>query len=252
MKKITALFFVGLLTALVIFMFSANRTADASRAMAITSTPAEDTPTPLPTEFLTPTPLPPTETAVPTNTPQPTQPPRPGGGDVSEPTPTAVMVPALGMGEPANLTVDPGSPLTRIKIPALGLDSPIKRIHYNEGAWDVTDLGQAAGWLETSSQPALGGNTILVGHLDLVGNQMGAFAELGQLKIGAVIKIYSDETVYRYQVSQRLIVKADDTSVVADSLSPQLTLITCYGYSWSVVTKSYQQRLVLIATPVEN
>jgi LPXTG-site transpeptidase (sortase) family protein len=251
MKKIVLLFFTGLLMASLAASFSISRTANASKAFAITSTPAEESPTPLPTEMLTATPLPPpTFTPVPTQMlVTPTKRPQSGGGG-GQPTPAEI--PALGMGVTGTLVSDSDSPVTRLQISDLGLDSLVKRVPYDQGAWDITDLGLAPGWLETSSLPDLGGNTVLVGHLNEKGGIPGPFTHLDQLKPGSLINVYLGEDVFHYRVVQKDVKHADDTSALMNTQTPRLTLVTCYRPSWDAALQTYRQRLIVVAEPIDQ
>jgi LPXTG-site transpeptidase (sortase) family protein len=258
MKKFAILFLVGLSAAFLFSLVVIGSPANAREPLAVTSTPAEFSPTPLPTEFLTPTPTPlPTETPVPTSLPEPTSTPGPSG----ESTPVPVTLPALGLASGSPPETDPGrpvagspvmgSPVTRLLVPEVGLDSPVELVPYDQGAWDISSLGVEVGWLETTSPPGLGGNTVLVGHLNLATGIPGAFALLHQVRPGMEIEVQVGDRVYRYRVVKQMLAKGSDTSIAAESLTPRLTLITCYRPSWDADSQTYLLRRVVVAEPVD-
>jgi LPXTG-site transpeptidase (sortase) family protein len=246
MKKFLMIIFASITVALLASSFSISEAAMPSGVMGITSTPSEFTPTPLPTEMLTPTPVQPTP---PPNTPVPTatQEPQHGGGDTQ---PTPETLPALGAGVEKPGKPDLSSSVMRIQIPNLGLDSAVEGVPLMDGTWDISNLGQEVGWLETSSQPNLGGNTVLIGHLNLIGGAVGPFADLNQLAPGMEIVVSADGIDYHYMITQMNITGEANISAQSQTDSPRLTLITCYRPSWDVTSQSYRRRLIVVAEPV--
>lgn len=226
-----------------------------SYPMAITNTPAIQSPTPLPTEVLTAVPtLQPTVavtrivTAIPTlrpTTPAVSTPP------AATATPPPSALPVLGNGEAVGKAPVAGS-MRQIVIPALFLDSPIYPLARLGDQWDLSSLGTHVGWLEESSQPTMGGNTVLVGHLDLRGGIFGPFHNLSALRPQDEIWLYTVNQIFKYHVSSSWVTQADDLSVLVDSDDSQITLITCSPDSWDVTRQVYALRQVVVAKLVSS
>ena len=261
MQKFVKAFFVSLVLVVLVWCFSLGRPASSSSVLAITNTPTVFTSTPVPTEILTSTPtLRPTSTAVPSATPTATAIPTatttgvPAATNTPRPAailPTPLALPPLGIGD---ILKESGldSPVTRIQIPALKLDSGVKRVTYAGGAWDISSLGRWVGWLETTSLPDLGGNTVLIGHLDLQGGADGPFLQLAQLKPGMEIVVTSEEILYHFRVIQQRVVESNDITVLDQTGFPKLTLLTCFEPSWDIKAQTYRQRLIIVAEPLRN
>lgn len=152
---------------------------------------------------------------------------------------------------PAASTVNPP---TRIVIPAIDLDAPVKTVgwHVVEGnsQWDVPDHF-AAGWLMTSAPLGQPGNTAITGHHNIQGE---VFRNLVKLKLGDVITIYSKNAPFSYQVTARKIlpergqperVRLENAKWMASTTDERITLITCWPYT------SNTHRLIIVAKPIE-
>jgi LPXTG-site transpeptidase (sortase) family protein len=247
MKKTVLLLFVSLTIVFLAATFTTGEAARPSEGLGVTSTPAEFTPTPLPTEELTAVP-----TVQPTDTPAPivptaTKAPRRS----SNPQPTPEALPAMGMGEERAGEIHLDSPVTRIQIPKLGVDRAVIGVPLAGEGWDISGLGMEVGWLETSSQPMLGGNTVLVGHLDMKGGVAGPFVRLGDLVEGMEVVVSAGGVDYHYRVTGRTVTGPDDITAQIASKSPRLTLVTCYPPSWDIKTQEYRRRLVVVAEPIK-
>ncbi|OGO33668.1 MAG: hypothetical protein A2W35_07510 [Chloroflexi bacterium RBG_16_57_11] len=73
----------------------------------------------------------------------------------------------------------------------------------------------------------------------------GPFWNLNQLKPGDQVRIHTQQKVYTYRVSGQRVVEDTDTSVIAPTGKPQITLITCTD--WSGELRTYLQRLIVFA-----
>ena len=71
-----------------------------------------------------------------------------------------------------------------LEIPKLGLEMPIVGVPQGLDGWDVSWLGQQAGFLQGTAFPTLAGNTVITGHVWGADNLPGPFAELGSLRHG--------------------------------------------------------------------
>jgi sortase A len=100
-----------------------------------------------------------------------------------------------------------------------------------------------------TSWPGLGGNTGLAGHVDLVDGSPGPFWNLNQLKPGDQVMVHTQQKVYTYRVSGQRVVEDTDTTVIAPTDRPQITLITCTD--WSSELRTYLQRLIVFAEFVQ-
>ncbi len=191
----------------------------------------------------------PESTATPTNTPVPlTNTPTPV---VDLPlTNTPVPTPA----PPPPPAGDSGPP-SRIVIESVGIDTPVVPVGWSVveqngrqySIWDVADY--AGGWHETSALPGQPGNTVLSGHHNIKGE---VFRYLVDVQEGDEVDVYVEDTVYRYYVQQKLIVKEKGEPVEvrrqnAQWISPtddiRLTLVTCWPYT------NNTHRVIVVARP---
>lgn len=108
----------------------------------------------------------------------------------------------------------------RLIIPSIHLDDAVVR------GTTYEDLLVAPGLLEGSPLPAAGGNTVIAGHRDTF------FRRVAELSPGAEIVVLSGGREFDYQVTGREIAKPNQTSVLAATRYPQLTLVTCYPTYW--------------------
>ncbi len=129
----------------------------------------------------------------------------------------------------------PGTLLpTRLVIPAIGLDTPVKEVTIENGVWQVAEY--AAGYHRGTARPGTIGNTVISGHKGLYG---GVFARLEELSPGDEVLLYAGPHLYRYVVEEKKSVWPHQVEVMAQTARPILTLITCTAYD--------TQRLIVIA-----
>jgi sortase A len=129
----------------------------------------------------------------------------------------------------------PGTLLpTRLVIPAIGLDTPVKEVTIEDGVWQVAEY--AAGYHRGTARPGTVGNTVISGHKGLYG---GVFARLEELEPGDEVFLYAGPHLYRYIVEEKKSVWPYQVEVMAQTARPILTLITCTAYD--------MQRLIVIA-----
>lgn len=163
--------------------------------------------------------------------------------DYPIPTPDIQMTP--NSGEPAPDV----SPINRIYIPAIELDTIVKYVPFEGLTWLISGLKQEVAWMGDTSWPGLGGNTGLAGHVTLRDGRDGPFRYLGDLNGGELINLYTEENVYSYQVRAARIVEDNDFSVITKTDYSQLTLITCT--EWDKDLGIYLKRIVVFADLVE-
>ncbi len=137
-----------------------------------------------------------------------------------------------------------------LEIPKLGVEMPIVGVPQTEGEWDVSWLGQAAGWLNESAFPTWAGNSVLTGHVWNADNTAGPFAYLNQLWWGDEIIVHAWGGEYVYEVRSVLQVSPGNVSaMMKHEEEPWLTLVTCRGYDEA--SDSYQYRVLVRAVLVE-
>jgi len=130
-----------------------------------------------------------------------------------------------------------GQAAVRMRIPAIGVDSPVIETGVVNGQWQVADW--AIGHLQGTANPGMAGNVGLAAHDDIKGE---IFKRLGELRFGERVYVYTRRAVYTYAVTGKQVVPYRDGAV----LNPQgrkklLTMITCTPY-WVD-----SQRLVVFA-----
>lgn len=138
-----------------------------------------------------------------------------------------------------------------LEIPSLSIKAPIVGVPRTSQGWDLSWLGNNAGWLEGTSFPTWAGNSALTAHVVDSNGQPGLFADLGKLSYGKEIVISAWGQRYVYQVrSVKTAVKPEDVSAFRHKDFPYLTLITCKGfdeksntYRWRVVVQAVQVRV---------
>jgi sortase A len=87
-------------------------------------------------------------------------------------------------------------------------------------------------------------NVVLSGHV--VTRDMGnVFRDLHLLRPGDPVVVYTEQGQFTYRVSELRLVDPADTSVLAPSSTPQLSLITCAG-EFDFRTRTFNQRLVVV------
>ena len=134
-------------------------------------------------------------------------------------------------------TLKHGDPLTRIKIPALGVDTVVV-----EGT-SASALRAGAGHYPETPLPCGPGNVAIAGHRTTYGKP---FSNIDRLQDGDEISLETPVGTCVYKVSKKpFIIEPTDFSVVANDLTKKmLTLTTCHPRG------SAAQRLVVQATLV--
>lgn len=136
-----------------------------------------------------------------------------------------------------------------ISIPILEVKAPIVGIPISNDGWDLTWLGNQAGWLHGTAFPSWAGNSALTAHVYNEFGKPGPFHDLSQLKWGDSIFIESAGQLYQYEVRtvEEFVRPTDLSSLFQHEEYPWLTLITCRGYNeesdtynWRVVVRAVQ------------
>jgi sortase A len=122
----------------------------------------------------------------------------------------------------------------QLVVPAIGIDTPVREVFVQDGAWQVADY--AAGYHNGSALPGEPGNTVMAGHAGLRG---GVFRDLGSLNVGDEAFVVAGGWRYRYRVREVKSVWPDQVEVMDATPTRVLTLITCTAWD--------TQRLVVVA-----
>ena len=155
------------------------------------------------------------------------------------PIPTPLISATPAQGEPEVDT----SPVVRIVVPSLFLDTVVKYVPYDGFTWLIGGLRGEVAWLGNTSWPGLGSNTALAGHVTVAGYGDGPFRYLEDVPVGEVVILYTEHNIYTYQVRESRVTTADDMTVTFASDKPQVTLITCVD--WDDETELYLNRLIV-------
>ena len=136
-----------------------------------------------------------------------------------------------------------------LEITSLGLELPIVGVPLTEHGWDVTWLGDRAGYLEGTAFPTWVGNTAITAHVWDAHNQPGSFIDLHTLKHGDQLEINAFGKRYIYEVRQNTLVDPYDLEALAHTDYDVLTLVTCEGFnSWGA---EYQHRRIVQAVLIK-
>jgi LPXTG-site transpeptidase (sortase) family protein len=171
--------------------------------------------------------------------PLPTLPPPPTliTSAIATPTPRPTAVPPL----PA-----PGLPI-QLVIPRIRVDTRVVELSTTLDArgvpqWETVPF--VAGHYRVTGLAGARTNVVLSGHV--VTRDMGnVFRDLHLLRPGDPVVLYTDQGQFTYRVSELRLVDPADTSVLAPSPAPRLSLITCAG-AFDFRTQSFTQRLVVV------
>jgi LPXTG-site transpeptidase (sortase) family protein len=137
-----------------------------------------------------------------------------------------------------------------LEIPRLGVQMPIVGVPQSDGEWDVSWLGNDAGWLNGTAFPTWAGNSVMTGHVYDANGNPGPFVHLNWLWWGDKVVVHAWGGQYVYEVRQVMQVGPEATSsVITHEELPWVTLITCRGYDEA--SNSYKYRVVVRAVLVE-
>ena len=140
---------------------------------------------------------------------------------------------------PGKVTRLPEQPLNKaysnldglvLEIPGLGVVTDIVTVPLLAGDWDVTWLGENAGYLIGSAYPTWNGNTVITAHNWSAFNQPGPFKNLQQLGYGDQIKIHAFGLTYIYEVRESKLVTGSNLKMAFEHEELDwVTLMTCAG-----------------------
>jgi len=136
-----------------------------------------------------------------------------------------------------------------LDIPALSVNIPIVGVPKQAGAWNVSWLGNQAGWLEGSAFPSWNGNSVLTSHVYLSNGKPGPFAKLHELQTGDYVYVHAFGQKYTFMVLTNAIIAPTDSSVMRHEERPWLTLVTCTDYD--PASGTYKNRFIVRAVLVK-
>jgi sortase A len=157
-------------------------------------------------------------------------------------TATAAETDSLGSFKPQPAATAPpkppedGSLLGRIEIPRVGVSAVVL-----EGV-DTKALRRGVGHIPETAQPGVG-NVGLAAHRD------SFFRGLKDIRKNDIIKLQTLDGTFQYRVEWTEIVKPEDTRVLADNGTSELTLVTCYPFYY---VGSAPKRFIVRAQQVDG
>ena len=110
--------------------------------------------------------------------------------------------------------------LARLEIPRIGVSAMVL-----EGAGSRT-LRVGLGHVSGTSRPGEQGNVAIAGHRDTI------FRPLRRITAGDEVVLETPTTTYHYRVSHIEIVDPKDVSILKSQGQNELTLITCFPFSY--------------------
>jgi LPXTG-site transpeptidase (sortase) family protein len=141
-----------------------------------------------------------------------------------------------------------------VEIPSLQINIPIVGVPLKNGGWNVSWLGNQAGWLHGSAFPTWQGNSVLTAHVYLPNGKPGPFVNLSKLRWGNQVIVHAFGQRYIYEVRTNHTVMPNDLSAFKHEEKAWLTLLTCKGYDENSDTYQYrmQTRAILIKVKAER
>ncbi len=160
---------------------------------------------------------------------------------------------------PNRVTVLPAQPADKaysamgdlwLEIPKLGVQMNIVGVPQSNGTWDVSWLGNQAGWLNGSAFPTWAGNSVLTGHVWNADNSEGPFRYINTLWWGDKVIVHAWGAQYVYEVrSVQLVGPGNTDAMMKHEVLPWVTLVTCRGYDQA--SNSYLYRVLVRAVLLE-
>ena len=132
--------------------------------------------------------------------------------------PTAYHHASIGMASRHKLAI--GEVIGEIRVPRLG----IKAIVLEGDSQKI--LRRAVGHVPSTALPGEIGNSALAGHRDAL------FRSLRNIRLGDLVTFQTSEGEFRYEVNSVQIVSPDEVKVLLPSTAKELTLITCFPFSY--------------------
>ena len=137
-----------------------------------------------------------------------------------------------------------------LEIPSIKVAMPIVGVPKINKIWDISWLGDKAGWLDGTAFPGTAGNSAITGHVVDANGKPGPFIQLGNLHYGdqVIVHAWGQKNVYEVRNVLQTLPKEMSSILKHESL-PWVTLITCKGYNEK--TGTYDYRLVIQAVLIK-
>jgi len=141
-------------------------------------------------------------------------------------------------------------PTIELEIPKLQIRAEIIGVPKISNTWDVSWLGDRAGYLEGTAFPTWRGNSAITGHVYDANGQPGLFHGLKYLEWGDEVRVHFFGQVYVYEVRSvdQDVHPGDTSGVYRHEEYPWLTLITCRDYDEE--TNTYASRVLVRAVQI--
>jgi hypothetical protein len=143
----------------------------------------------------------------------------------------------------------PPGPPTRVRIPAIHVDSPLESLSLDgTGALNAPDRYDEAGWYASGVVPGNNGPAVIAGHVDSTAGP-AVFFYLRTLVPGTVVSVERGGVWVNFRVTQVEEYPKDTfpaAKVYQDTPDPELRVITCGG-DFDTVHKRYYDDVVVYA-----
>jgi sortase (surface protein transpeptidase) len=140
----------------------------------------------------------------------------------------------------------------RMVIPALAVDARIVSAGVEpDGAMEVPEDAGTVGWYRFGPSPGDPGSAVLVGHVDSRLQGPGVFFRLGELRVGALVRVQVANGEWKsFHVVWRALVPKErlPRPLFGREGHPILTLITCGG-AFDAAAGRYSHNVVVAAVP---
>ncbi|MCC3652685.1 MULTISPECIES: class F sortase [Streptomyces] len=178
----------------------------------------------------------------------------PSSGSTPPPRSPPPSSPATGKpGRPGRTSGRPGAVPVGLRIPAIGVDTPVMRLGLAaDGTVQVppATADDRAGWYRHSPPPGRTGPSVILGHVTVGEGRDGVFRHLARLRRGDRIEVRLENgTTVAFAVSTvRTVARADFPAddVYGDVDRPELRLITCGGPR---TADGYRDNVIAFAAP---
>lgn len=128
-------------------------------------------------------------------------------------------------------------PIATISVDRLGLTRTVLTGASGES------LAFALGHVDGTARPNAAGHSVIAGHRD----SRAAF--LSELEIGDIVRVQTHGADRRWVVTGIAVVDETDVEVLAPSIAPRLTLVTCYPFG---ALRSSSQRFIVTCVPAPD
>jgi sortase (surface protein transpeptidase) len=150
-------------------------------------------------------------------------------------------------------TYDQPAPPARLRIPAIGVSTPLVRLgRLPDGSIEVPRAWNTAGWYDQGPRPGQPGPAVILGHVDSKSGP-AVFYRLRELRPGDIVRVGLTDgriLVFRVQRTERYPKdKFPTEAVYFPTLDRELRLITCGG-DFDYAKGSYVDNIVVYATLV--